>query len=355
VSFPNRGAKLTDAPPRRQFHFEYTPNWAPILSHLGASVLISAYHAGELVAVGVGPEGLELSFHHFERAMGIAVQRERIAIGTQTAIWFLPNDPDLAARVQPLGRYDDSFLARRARFTGEIQSHELAWSGDELWVVNTRFSCLCTLDEKHSFVPCWRPKFISALVPEDRCHLNGLVLADGRPKFVTALAETDEKEGWRSSKARSGCLIDVESNETVIRGLAMPHSPRLHQGRVWLLDSGRGQLVVADLTRGTVETIIDLPGYARGLAFLGPLAFVGLSKLRQSSSDFDGVPIAARRDALKCGVAIVDLATGRQVALVEFHSGIEEIFDVQILPGVRNPLVSGPNPQIDGKAVWVVP
>src|SRR5208282_2989665 len=146
--------RAADIPPRRDFHCSYTQNLAPILTQLGASLLISSYHVGELVSVSVGLEGLELSFHHFERAMGIAVRENQLAVGTQTAIWFLARDDDLAARIQPPGRYDSCFLARSARFTGEIQSHELAWSGDELWVVNTRFSCLCTFDDRHSFVPC---------------------------------------------------------------------------------------------------------------------------------------------------------------------------------------------------------
>jgi uncharacterized protein (TIGR03032 family) len=343
------------APPRREFRFGHTSNWAPILNDLGASLLISSYHTGELVVLGASLQALEASFHHFQRVMGIAIQQNQIAVGTQTAVWLLGADRDLASRIQPSGRYDGCFLARTARFTGEIQSHELAWSGDELWVVNTRFSCLCTLDEQHSFVPRWRPKFISAVAPEDRCHLNGLAMAFGRPKFVTALAETDGKEGWRPSKATSGCLIDVESQETVIRGLAMPHSPRVHAGKVWVLDSGRGRLVLADLARGRVDTVAELPGYTRGLALLGPLAFVGLSKIRETNSDIGGVPIAEHREALKCGIAIVDLISGRQVALLEFHSGIEEVFDVQVLPGVRFPLIAGPNPHVDGRSVWVVP
>ena len=356
---PIRGRELGQSPsgasPAREFRFRAAPEWAPILTQFKACVLISSYHAGELVAVGVGPESLELSFHHFERAMGIAVQRNKIAVGTQTAIWFLPDDPELTTRFQPPGRYDACFLARSARFTGEIQSHELAWCGEELWVVNTRFSCLCTFDERHSFVPRWRPKFITTLAAEDRCHLNGLALVGGRPKFVTALGETDGKEGWRPTKATSGCLIDLESGETVIRGLAMPHSPRFHEGKIWLLDSGRGRLVVADLARGSVETVAELPGFTRGLALLGPLAFVGLSKVREKNSEFGGVPIAERREILKCGIAIVDLASGRQIAILEFHSDIEEIFDVQVLPGVRSPLISGPNPHIDSRAIWVVP
>ncbi len=350
-----QGARHKDAPPRRDFRCSYTQNLAPILTQLGASLLISSYHVGELVSVSVGLEGLELSFHHFQRAMGIAVRENQLAVGTQTAIWFLHRDDELAGRFQPAGRYDSCFLARSARFTGEILSHELAWSGNELWVVNTRFSCLCTFDDRHSFVPRWRPKFITALAAEDRCHLNGLAMAEGRPKFVSALAETDVAEGWRPNKATSGCLIDLDSEETVIRGLAMPHSPRIHEGRVWLLDSGRGRLVVADLARGAVETVAELPGYTRGLAMIGSLAFVGMSKLRKTNRDTGGVPIGERNEPLKCGVAVVDLASGRQVALLEFQSGIEEVFDVQVLARVRSPLISGPNPHIDSRAVWFVP
>lgn len=191
--------------------------------------------------------------------------------------------------------------------------------------------------------------------PEDRCHLNGLALAGGSPKFVTSLAQTDVKEGWRPIKATSGCLIDMASQEAVVSGLAMPHSPRVHEGRIWLLDSGRGRLVVADPARGTVETVAELPGYSRGLAFLGRLAFIGLSKVRESNSDVEGIPIAAQREQLKCGVAVVDWTCGREVGFLEFKSGIEEIFDVQVLPGVRTPLIAGPNPHIDGRSVWVVP
>ena len=89
--------------------------------------------------------------------------------------------PDIAPRVEPAGQHDACYLPRSCHVTGNIGVHELAWAGDELWVVNTRFSCLCTLDPDYSFVPRWRPPFVSALAAEDRCHLNGLAVADGGP------------------------------------------------------------------------------------------------------------------------------------------------------------------------------
>src|SRR5262249_26294278 len=157
----------------------------------------------------------------------------------------------------------------------------------------------------------------SQLAPEDRCHLNALAMAEGRPRYVTVFGTTDQPGGWRAAKVTGGCLIGVASGEVVAGGLAMPHSPRIHGGQVWLLESGRGRLVRVGVEKGSIETVTELPGFTRGLALVGSLAFVGLSKVRESAT-FGGVPIAAARDRLKCGVAIVDLAAGRTIGLLEF-------------------------------------
>jgi uncharacterized protein (TIGR03032 family) len=343
------------APPTREVRHEYTRTLPALLSQLGVSLLVSTYQAGKVVAVGVAEGELTLSYHNFERAMGLAVRPDCIAVGARAQVWFLRSAPDLAAQVAPAGRHDACFLTRSSHFTGEIQSHELAWAGDELWLVNTAFSCLCTLDRRHSFVPRWRPPFVTALAVEDRCHLNGLALADGAPKYVTALAETDTPQGWRPDKVKSGCLIDVPSGRTVARGFAMPHSPRVHRGRVWMLHSGAGQLVLVNPASGKTETVTELPGYTRGLALYDRFAFVGLSKVRETST-FGGMPIAQRQPELKCGVGVVDLGTGRLLDHLEFVTGVEEIFDVQVLPGVRCPVLSGPCPHLDGAApIWTAP
>jgi uncharacterized protein (TIGR03032 family) len=356
------------APPTREIHHEYTRSLPPLLSQLGVSLLVSTYQAGKIVAVGVAAGELTLSYHNFERAMGLAVTPDGIAVGARAQIWFLHAAPDLAARVEPAGRYDACFLTRCSHFTGEIQAHELAWASSdplsrggrgqgegELWLVNTAFGCLCTLDGRHSFVPRWRPPFLTALAADDRCHLNGLAVADGVPKYVTALAETDAPQGWRADKVQSGCLIDVASGQTVARGFAMPHSPRVHRGRVWMLHSGAGQLVLVDPASGKAQTVAELPGYTRGLALYDRFAFVGLSKIRETAT-FGGMPIAERRPELKCGVGVVDLGTGRLAAHLEFVTGVEEIFDVQVLPGARCPALSGPYAGLDGAApIWTVP
>jgi uncharacterized protein (TIGR03032 family) len=182
-------------------------------------------------------------------------------------------------------------------------------------------------------VPRWRPPFVTELEPSDRCHLNGLGLVDGRPKYVTALGETNEMAGWRPHKARGGVLLDVDSGAALCRGLSMPHSPRWHGGRLWVCESGSGTLGHVDLSTGRYEAVAAVPGFTRGLDFAGDLAFVGLSQVRESAV-FSGIPITERLapEQRTCGVCVVDLRRGETVALLKFESGVQEVFAVAVLP-----------------------
>jgi uncharacterized protein (TIGR03032 family) len=341
------------APAAVAFHYTQTDSFVALLHQLRASLLVSTYQANKLLVARAAGGGLSLLVRTFDKPMGIAADARRLALGTRNQIWLLRNAPDIAPRVEPAGQHDACFLPRSSHVTGDIGVHELAWAtphpqplspegrGEkELWAVNTRFSCLCTLHSDYSFVPRWRPPFVTALAAEDRCHLNGLAIVDGRPKYVTALGETDTADGWRANKPHGGCLIDVPSGAIVARGLSMPHSPRWHDGRLWLLESGTGRLVVVEPATGQWQTVVELPGFTRGLALCGPYAFLGLSKIRATSA-MDGVPLAERRNELKCGVAVVDVRSGATVALLEFQTAVEEIFDVQLLPGLRFPEVLG--------------
>ena len=328
------------APAAVEFRYTQTDSFVELLHRLGASLLVSTYQANKLLAVRACSGGLSTLVRTFDKPMGLAAAGGRLALGTRQEVWSFRNAPDIAPRVEPAGRHDACFVPRSAHVTGDIAVHELAWAGEELWVVNTRFSCLCTLHPDYSFVPRWRPPFVTAFAAEDRCHLNGLAIVEGRPRYVTALGETDTANGWRADKPRGGCLVEVTSGEVIGRGLSMPHSPRWQDGRLWLLESGTGQLVEVDPATGRRQPVAELPGFARGLALAGPYAFVGLSKIRGGSA-MDGVPLADRRERLKCGVAVVDLRSGRVVALLEFQTAVEEIFDVQLLPGLRFPEVIG--------------
>ncbi len=339
VHEPSPAAPET-APTAVEFHYTQTDSFVALLHQLGVALLVSTYQANKLLVVRATEGGLSTLVRTFDRPMGLAADGRRLAVGTRTEVWLLRNAPDIAPRIEPAGHHDACYLPRSCHVTGDIGIHEMAWAGEELWVVNTRFSCLCTLDPDYSFVPRWRPAFVTALAAEDRCHLNGLAVVDGRPQYVTALGATDTPGGWRADKAHGGLLMELSGGAVVARGLSMPHSPRWHDGRLWLLESGTGRLVLVDRADGRRQVVAELPGFARSLAFAGPYAFVGLSKIRATSA-MDGVPLAKRREQLKCGVAVVDLRSGRSIALLEFRTAVEEIFDVQLLPGLRFPEVVG--------------
>jgi uncharacterized protein (TIGR03032 family) len=346
-------AAADEGPALRSVHTTSLPD---LLDRLGISVLVSTYQAGKLIAVRSEGGRVNTHFRNFETPMGLALDRDRLAIGTRMQILQYQNQPDVARKLPPAARpHDACFVPRSAHTTGNIGGHELAYIGGELWAVNTRFSCLCTLAADASFVPRWRPPFISGLSPEDRCHLNALGVRDGAIRYVTALGETDDPGGWRANKATGGVLLEIPNPKsqisraglefrisnlgiTICRGLSMPHSPRWHADRLWVLESGAGSLSVVDESTGRLDHITLLPGFTRGLDFVGPYAFVGLSQVRESAV-FSGIPITDRLpvEERACGLWVVDVRTGQTVAFLRFEAGVQEVFAVQVLPNIRYP------------------
>jgi len=323
-----------DAPRPDPLRSVYTSTFGEVLRATGISLAISTYQAGKVILArwDESTGTVNTHFRAFGKPMGIAADAARLAIGGQNTVWNYRNMPAVARKMEPAGKHDAAYLPRRVHVTGDIDIHEMAWAADgELWLVNTRFGCLCTLDADHSFHPRWRPPHLSALAPEDRCHLNGLAMLDGRPQFVTLLGETDTPGGWRANKANGGLLMEVPTNRVLLRGLSMPHSPRWHDRRLWLLESGQGSLVLANVRGGAWQTVATLPGFTRGLSFYGPLAFIGLSQVRESAT-FSGIPLVERLEERTCGVWVVDVRDGRTVGFLRFEEGVQEIFAVEVLP-----------------------
>lgn len=308
-----------------------TNTLAPLLSALGVSLAVTTYQAGKLILIRADGDRVNTHFRAFDVPMGMALNGTRLALGTMNQVWQFQNQPDVAKKLAPVGKHDACYLPRERHYTGDIRVHEVAFVGNELWIANTRFSCLCTLDPEYSFVPRWRPKFVSALAPEDRCHLNGLAVRDNRPRYITCLGATDTAGGWRENKRSGGLLMDVTNGEVLLTDLSMPHSPRWYQDQLWLLESGDGGLNRVDPTTGKLITVARLPGFTRGLDFAGSFAFIGLSQVRETAV-FAGLPLTDRLQERACGVWVVDVRTGQTVAFMRFESGVHEVFAVQVLP-----------------------
>lgn len=310
--------------------------FAEWMAACGGSLAVTTYQAGRLLMVGWN--GRQVSFlpRSFERVMGIDVQGPHMALALRTGICLLADAPALAGGYLEPGRYDALYLPRATYHLPDLQVHDLAYCDDALWFVNTRMSCLSRLSLTHSFDVAWTPPFIDTLLPEDRCHLNGLATVDGRPRYVTALARSNTADGWRGGGlVRSGIVMEVPSGDVVCEGLAMPHSPRWHDGALWLLNSGYGELLRLD-AQGKAEVVCRLPAYLRGLCFVGSYALVGLCQVREGGP-FKEMPVAQRGDTRLCGVAIVDLRRGTSVGFLKLTSGCTEIYDIRFIAGRQRP------------------
>jgi len=330
--------------PGEQISCSISPSFASWVSQANGSLVITTYQAGKVVFVGWDPKLNQVTLlpRQFEKPMGLArtADCQRLALATRHSVILLADAPLLVPDYleDQKGKYGALYLPRAQYFTGDLNIHDLAFdSTGQLWLVNTRFCCLSHLSDSHSFTPLWKPPFISEIVPEDRCHLNGLAIVNGKPKYVTCLGETNSVGAWRENKASGGILIDIDKNEIILRGLSMPHSPRWHNNQLYLLNSGAGQLLSFNPHTNISKTIIELPGYLRGLSFAGNFALVGLCQIREKHI-FGGLPVQ-RHPKLLCGLAIIDLRTGQQVALFEFTSGVQELYEVLFLPTIHRPMI----------------
>jgi uncharacterized protein (TIGR03032 family) len=348
---PEAQPKAEDPAPEQSFTSSHTSNFPDLLRELRISLLVSTYQAGKLIVVRADGASLNTHFRDFLSPMGLAYEPRtgRLAVGTRHEVWTFYNQPAVAPKVEPKEKHDAAFMPRKCHITGDIRIHEIGWVSGELWAVNTRFSCLCTFDDIHSFVPRWRPPFITAMAAEDRCHLNGMAIIDGAVKYVSCLGRTDTAGGWRENKRDGGCLLEVESGEPVLTGLCMPHSPRRYAGRDWILESGVGAFSAADLATGKTEVVAKLPGFTRGLDFYRNIAFIGLSQVRETAI-FSDIPVVAEERS--CGVWAVDIRTGRTLAFLRFEGIVQEIFAVEVLPEILYPdIINEAGELLDGSFV----
>lgn len=317
----------------------HSENLGALFDVYGITLLVSTYQAGKLIVVRSNGETLSTHFRDASKPMGIAVSAGQIAMGVTNEIQFFANVPANVPKIESPGRHDACFQQRYGHITGDIDIHEMAFGADgQIWFINTRFSCLCTLGGSSSFVPVWRPPFITDYEPEDRCHLNGLGMMNGEPRYVTALGESNKPGGWRETKASGGVLIDLANNRTLVRGLSMPHSPRWYANQLWICESGKGLLSKVDYATGAMTPFFEFPGFTRGLDFHGHYAFVGLSQIRETAT-FSGLPITEKAAERNCGIWVIDLRDASLVGILRFTQGVHEIFAVQTLPGFRYPEV----------------
>ena len=322
-----------------------TRHFSAWLHEQQVSLAFTTYQSGKLFFIGLGPDGrLSIFERTFNRCMGLYADPAAGSLYMSSLYQLWRFTPAFGPGESHEG-YDRLYVPRIGYTTGDLDIHDIAEDAQGRPIfVNTLFSCLATVSETGSFKPVWRPPWITRLAAEDRCHLNGLAMEAGRPRYVTSVSEADVSDGWREHRTGGGVVADVSSDEVVLRGLSMPHSPRLYRDRLWLLDSGTGYFGYADPDAGRFEKVAFCPGFMRGLAFAGNFAVIATSVARHNKS-FQGLPLddnlASRKATPRCGLQIVDLTSGDVVHGLRLSGIVEELYDVVVLPEVRRPMALG--------------
>ncbi len=324
------------------FQLHLSDGFAAWLGRMDGTLALTTYEAGKILLLGPGlGQGLSLSERNFDRAMAMAVDGDSLYLTTAWQVWRFVN------ALEP-GRlfdgWDRLYLPRACHVTGAVDAHDVhVDAAGRMTLAVTGYNCVAAADARGSFNPLWAPPFIGAVVGEDRCHLNGFCAEDAEPAYATVIAETDAAGQWRERRADGGAVWDIRRDRAVARGLAMPHSPRLHRGALYLLEAGAGWFGRVDPAQGRFERLVWLPGFARGLRLVGDHALVGLSKPRNEV--FAGLPLD---DELKrrgvepeCGVAVIDLKANRVIETIRIEGWVKEVYDIAFIPGARRAMIVG--------------
>ncbi len=321
------------------YQIEFDQEIVDVFNELNSCIVFSTYQAGTVMVLGTDRDDRLYQIPvTVKKPMGIAVKDDTMAIASLDEIQLFGRNNHVAEQKMVNKKNFDTYFINRATYnTSSIDLHDIDFGINKIWGVNTAFSCLSTFDITNNFVFKWKPNFIDELVPEDRCHLNGMAMRDGLPRYVTALSKTNTKEGWRSDIMNSGVLLEVPTSEVILDGLSMPHSPRFYENDLYLLSSGDGNLLKVDVENKTTEIYFSFGRFVRGLAFEGKYAFIGMSKIRDTAKTFNGLEV--KNKSKNAGVIVFNMETREVVGEVNYINTVEEIFDVQVLKNTLKPAI----------------
>ena len=334
-----------DAASEVKFSAEVSRGFTQWLKSKNISLVLSTYKVGKVIFLGVDPQN-ELWIYNRNVGRCLGLKADATGFWVSSDSWLYRFENTMPAQRKGTKGEDALYSPRQGYFTGDMDIHDIAVTPDnEPLFVNTMCNCLAKPSWKSSFEMVWKPPFITDLIAEDRCHLNGLAMKDGKPAYMTAVSTSNTFDGWRDQRESGGVLLEVKSGKVLCSGLSMPHSPRWYKGKLWLHNSGHGEFGYINFSKKKFEPVAFCPGYLRGLDFVDDYAVVGLSLPRENSS-FTGLPLdtalTERKIQAKCGLYIVELKSGRILHSVKFGGVVSELYDVAVLPGVRQPAALSP-------------
>jgi uncharacterized protein (TIGR03032 family) len=327
-------------PALHPFSLKYSPNFAELLTRLNASIGITTYQAGKFVFISAKDENQLIQLpRSFNKPMGFCYNPEnhKLALACKEEIIQFSGSAELAQHYpKSPGVYDMMFFPRLTYHTNALDIHDLHFGENgKLFAVNTLFSCIVTFDDEYNFTPYWTPPQIDKLASEDRCHLNGMAMENGLPRYASAFNRGNHFQSWRENITESGVIFDVKTNEVIAENLPMPHSPKLINGELYVLLSATGELAKINRENGGYEVIAKPGGFLRGMSFYNDYLFIAHSKLRKNSSTF--AKLAISDEAQQSGIIAIHLPTRSIVGNLVYEMSVDEIYDIFLFPNITRP------------------
>ncbi len=327
-------------PTLQPFSLKYTPNFPELLFKLCASIGITTYQAGKFIFLSAKNENELIQLpRSFAKPMGFCYDSDsqKMALACKDEIITFAGSSSLAAHYpKSIGTYDMMFCPRLTYHTNALDIHDLQYGKEgKLFAVNTLFSCIASFDDEHNFKPYWIPPQINQMASEDRCHLNGMAMEDGLPRYASAFNRGNHLQSWREDITKTGVIYDLQNNEVIAENLPMPHSPKLVNGELYVLLSATGELARIDRNKGGYEVVAKPGGFLRGMAYHDDYLFISHSKLRKNSSTFAQLKISEQ--AQNSGIIAIHLPSLSHVAKLTYEMSVDEIYDIHLFPGLQRP------------------
>ena len=313
--------------------------WWEVLAERRLTLIVSRETEHLLMALRCDDAGPDISFVRLPHPSGIAVDRDRQVVHVASTRnpnqifdfepgWALGN----AARRGERGGEGLTLMPLRSRLLpGSLYLHDLALIGGELHAAAVGQNAIVEVHPDGRYRRVWWPQCVDTpsgpVFQKNHVQLNSIAAGptvDGSYFGASTDQISSRRPGHLNFPVdRRGVIFSGRTREPVVRGLTRPHSVRLHDGRLWVDDSGYGTFGYCEDGRLTVAA--RLPGWTRGLAFSGSLAFIGTSRVIPR---FRGYAPGLDVDTSVCGIHAVDATSGESLGSIVWPAG-NQIFGIE--------------------------
>jgi uncharacterized protein (TIGR03032 family) len=334
-----------DLVPKGLLHYRSTGQFWETMAAAGITLLVTREYEHFVVALTVGASGPYVTYLPMPHPSGIAVdrRRERVLVAStrnpNQLFELSPARRCLPGRTVPEASTDGRPLVplRSRILPGALYLHDLAIIDGALHANAVGQNAVVRIEDDGRFETVWWPRCIERnghpVLDRNYIQLNsiaaGPTLAES---FFTAssTAMSSRRPGHRNYPVDGrGVIFSGATRDVCVRGLTRP---RLHQGRIWVDNSGYGELVTADPSESRYDVITRLPGWTRGLSFTEDVAFVGTSRVIPR---FQHYAPGLTQGKNVCGVHAVSLESGRILGSCVWPTG-DQIFAVDWIPNTMS-------------------